>query len=46
MNVSDVTALINKILSAADFSDSVCDVNEDGVVNVSDVTALINLILE
>lgn len=46
INVSDVTALINKILSAADFSDSVCDVNEDGVVNVSDVTALINLILE
>lgn len=46
LNVSDVTALINKILSAADFSDSVCDVNEDGVVNVSDVTALINLILE
>ena len=46
LNVSDVTALINKILSAADFSDSVCDVNEDGVVNVSDVTALVNLILE
>ncbi|MCQ2290455.1 MAG: phosphodiester glycosidase family protein [Muribaculaceae bacterium] len=45
VNVSDVTALINKILSLADFSDTVCDINADGVVNVSDVTALINIIL-
>ncbi|MDO4972302.1 MAG: phosphodiester glycosidase family protein [Bacteroidales bacterium] len=45
VNVSDVTALINKILSLADFSDAVCDINADGVVNVSDVTALVNLIL-
>ncbi|MCQ2290288.1 MAG: dockerin type I repeat-containing protein [Muribaculaceae bacterium] len=45
VNVSDVTALINKILGSASFSDAVCDVNGDGVVNVSDVTALINIIL-
>lgn len=46
VNVSDVTALINRILGTATYSDAVCDINADGVVNVSDVTALINLILD
>ena len=45
VNVSDVTALINKILGTASYSDSVCDIDGNGTVNVSDVTALINLIL-
>ena len=45
VNVSDVTALVNKILQAADTFESVCDVNADGVVNVSDVTTLVNIIL-
>ena len=46
VNVSDVTALINKILTLADYPDAVCDINGDGEVNVSDVTALINMILK
>ena len=45
VNVSDVTALINKILGTSTYSDAACDINADGVVNVSDVTALINIIL-
>lgn len=45
INVSDVTALINKILGTATYADAICDINGDGVVNVSDVTALINIIL-
>ena len=45
VNVSDVTALINKILGTATYADATCDINADGVVNVSDVTALINIIL-
>ncbi|MGM9869947.1 MAG: leucine-rich repeat protein [Sodaliphilus sp.] len=45
VNVSDVTALVNRILGDTTYDDSVCDVNADGVVNVSDVTALVNLIL-
>lgn len=45
VNVSDVTALVNRILGTASYADSVCDINGDGVVNVSDVTALIALIL-
>ncbi|MDO4971948.1 MAG: dockerin type I repeat-containing protein [Bacteroidales bacterium] len=45
VNVSDVTALISKILGEAEYSDEVCDVNGDGVINVSDVTALIGMIL-
>ena len=46
VNVSDVTALINKILGSSTYSDTVCDINGDGVINVSDVTALINMILK
>ena len=46
VNVSDVTALINKILGSSTYSDAVCDINADGEINVSDVTALINLILK
>ncbi|MCQ2291027.1 MAG: dockerin type I repeat-containing protein, partial [Muribaculaceae bacterium] len=45
VNVSDVTALINKILGTASYSNEVCDIDGNGAVNVSDVTALINLIL-
>ncbi|MDO4511355.1 MAG: leucine-rich repeat protein [Bacteroidales bacterium] len=45
VNVSDITALINKILGTATYADEVCDINADGAVNVSDVTALINMIL-
>ena len=46
INVSDVTALINKILGTSDYSNEVCDINADGEINVSDVTALINMILK
>ena len=46
INVSDVTALINKILGSSTYSDASCDINGDGEINVSDVTALINQILK
>ena len=46
VDVSDVTALINKILGTSDYTDEVCDINGDGVINVSDVTQLINQILQ
>ncbi|MDO4510685.1 MAG: M6 family metalloprotease domain-containing protein [Bacteroidales bacterium] len=46
VDVGDVTALVNKILGAAEYSDAVCDINEDGEVNVSDVTSLIAIILQ
>ena len=45
VNVSDVTALVNKILGEAEYTDAVCDIDGNGTVNVSDVTALVNLIL-
>ena len=45
VNVSDVTMLINMILSVLPTDQIVADVNGDGDVNVSDVTALINIIL-
>ncbi|MDO4512168.1 MAG: glycosyl hydrolase 53 family protein [Bacteroidales bacterium] len=45
VNVSDVTALVNKILGVASYDDARCDVNADGQVNVSDVTTLVNIIL-
>ena len=46
VDVSDVTALINRILGLTDYADSVCDLNADGAVNVSDVTALIGMMLK
>ena len=45
VNVSDVTALVNRILGDLTYSDSICDVNGDGRVDVSDATAIISLIL-
>ena len=45
VDVSDVTALINKILGLEDLDNSVCDINGDEKVDVSDITALINIIL-
>lgn len=46
VDVSDVTALINRILGTANYKTAVCDVNGDGEINVSDVTALISLLLD
>ena len=43
--MSDATALVNKVLGEADYSNLKCDINGDGTVNVSDVTALISNIL-
>ena len=44
INISDVTALINLLLSGGEISAG-SDVNGDGQVNISDVTALINRLL-
>lgn len=46
IDVSDVTALINKILGTVDLPLERCDLNGDGEVNVTDVTTLINMILD
>ena len=45
VNVSDVSALINMIMSITPMNQTLADVNGDGKVNVSDVSALINIIL-
>lgn len=47
VNISDVTALINYLLSGDEGSVNLnnADVNQDGNINISDVTALINLLL-
>lgn len=45
VNVSDVTYLINMILSIVPMDTEAADINSDNAVNVSDVTALINIIL-
>ena len=45
VDVSDITALINKILGSASYDDSVCDLNADSKVDVSDITTLISIIL-
>jgi len=47
VNISDVTALINYLLSGnvSPFDPVAADVNATGGINISDVTALINLLL-
>jgi len=49
VNISDVTALINGLLSntpdGSNYSTANADCNQDGNVNISDVTALINRLL-
>ena len=47
VNISDVTALINYLLShnASGINLDIADCNKDGNINISDVTALINFLL-
>lgn len=45
VNVSDVTALINRILGTAALCPISCDVDGNGQINVSDITTTINCIL-
>ncbi len=46
VNISDVTALINFVLSGnSDINTVNADVNDDGAVNISDVTMLINMVM-
>lgn len=44
VDVSDVTALINAVLSTGTYDEKMCDLNGDGSVDASDVTILITLI--
>ena len=44
VNIQDVTVLINKLLSHADY-DELADCNQDGNINIQDVTILINYLL-
>ena len=46
INISDVTALIDMILSNSTDGNKAADVNGDGIVNISDVTALIDSLLD
>lgn len=45
VDVSDVTALISKILGEAEYDDERCDIDANSTIDVSDVTALITYIL-
>ena len=45
INIADVTALINRLLSGSGGCEICADINEDGRINIGDVTALINKLL-
>ena len=45
IDISDVVALVNIILSDGTDENSSADVNGDGSVDISDVVALVNIIL-
>ena len=45
VNISDVTALIDLLLSGGTISNPAADCNQDSSVNISDVTALIDYLL-
>lgn len=44
INISDVTAIINAVVSDAEICPICGDVNGDGEINISDITAMINLV--
>ena len=44
VTISDVTVLINKLLSHAEY-DELADCNQDGSIAIQDVTVLINYLL-
>ena len=46
VNISDVTALIDYLLSDASLAPAEADVNGDENVNISDVTTLIDMLLQ
>ena len=46
VNVIDIVALVNNIISGGDVDVSVFDVNEDGLVNVLDIVSLVSDIIE
>jgi hypothetical protein len=45
VSISDVTALIDRLLSGVGGCEICGDVNADGLLNISDVTALIDSLL-
>ena len=45
LTISDVTTLIDLLLSGSGLSNATADVDGDGFVNISDVTALIDMLL-
>ena len=46
VNVSDVVAIVNYIISDDELNDIVgADLNQDGIVNVSDVISIVNQII-
>ena len=44
VNISDVTAVINAVVSNGEVCPICADINGDGNVNISDVTAMINMV--
>lgn len=46
VNISDVTALIDLLLSGAAEANATADVDGNGIVNIADVTALIDILLQ
>ena len=45
VNIADVTALIDMLLSGSTAGNAAADCNQDGGVNIADVTALIDFLL-
>ena len=45
INVSDINAMLNRLLSGEEITDPVYDMNCDGAVNVTDVMLMINYIM-
>jgi hypothetical protein len=45
VNISDVTALIDYLLSGSGINTDYADVNEDSEINIADVTSLIDKLL-
>lgn len=45
VDITDINAVVNQVMTAAGQYDEKCDINGDGVIDVSDINAVVNIVI-